>query len=306
MRAAVILGPGCSSKYLTQFQSNNNSPQEQAVSWQFGLPAAANDADVILIFGGDGTVHRHLNQLVELGLPALVVPTGSGNDFARALGLRKVSDSQAAWGRFCDRAGNVQSIDLGVITPLGTDAEGTPANHSHYFCGVAGIGLDGEVARLANQLPRWLRGHGGYALSLPPALFKFAPVIIKIETETNVPGQRATTDWAVRSNQPTLLAAFANTPFYGGGMKIAPGARMDDGQLDVCTVGAMSPFRLFRLFPSVYFGRHLGVREVIYSKARHIRVRTGRPLDVYADGEYVCTTPVELAVANGALRVIIP
>src|SRR5476651_2243223 len=111
MRAAVILGPGCSSKYLTQFQSNNNSPQEQAVSWQFGLPAAANDADVILIFGGDGTVHRHLNQLVELGLPALVVPTGSGNDFARALGLRKVSDSQAAWGRFCDRAGNVQSID---------------------------------------------------------------------------------------------------------------------------------------------------------------------------------------------------
>ena len=69
-----------------------------------GMPASGEQADVILLFGGDGTVHRHLGQLVRLGLPVLVVPAGSGNDFARALGLRRVRDSLAAWRKFCGGA----------------------------------------------------------------------------------------------------------------------------------------------------------------------------------------------------------
>ena len=93
MRAAAILGLGCSPKHLKPFQSN------KSVEWLMGVPGSGEQADVMLVFGGDGTVHRHLGQLVRLGLPVLVVPAGSGNDFARALGLRRVRDSLAAWGK---------------------------------------------------------------------------------------------------------------------------------------------------------------------------------------------------------------
>jgi diacylglycerol kinase family enzyme len=103
-----------------------------------------------------------------------------------------------------------------------------------------------------------------------------------------------------------LIAAFANTPLYGGGMKVAPKAKMDDGLLDVCIVGALSPLRLLRLFPTVYSGNHLKLPEVEYFPASRVRVETGDPMDVYADGEFVCRTPVEIGVQRAALRVIVP
>jgi diacylglycerol kinase (ATP) len=177
MRAAAILGLGWSSKDLKPFQKNSDA------TWLIGLPASSSQADAILIFfGGDGTVHRHLAQLVKLQLPVLVVPCGRGNDFARALNLRSIRHSLAAWRKFSAVGGNVRTIDLGVITPLigkGSTGE-APAPHRHFFCCVGGVGLDGEIARRANDLPRWLRGHGGYVLSLMPALFQFAPLPMRI------------------------------------------------------------------------------------------------------------------------------
>jgi diacylglycerol kinase (ATP) len=302
MRAAAILGLGCSQEDLKLFQTDAN------LDWCIGMPASADQADLILLFGGDGTIHRHLSQLVKLGLPVLVVPAGSGNDFARALGLNRIRDSLAAWRRYCGGQDNLRTIDLGVITPLEA-AEALPPNQAarnsalgirHYFCSVAGVGLDGEVARRANELPRWLRGHGGYALTLAPTIFRFAPLPMKIFTPDEASG------WETRSDQPTILAAFANTSTYSGGMKIAPRARMDDGQLDVCVIGGIDRFKLACLFPTVYFGRHLSIRGVEYFQAAHLRVETEAPLDVYADGEYVCRTPVEVAVEHEALKVLTP
>jgi diacylglycerol kinase (ATP) len=110
--------------------------------------------------------------------------------------------------------------------------------------------------------------------------------------------------WTPRSDQTTLLAAFANTSSYGGGMRIAPHAEMDDGQLDVCVIGGIGPFRLVCLFPTVYSGRHLRLREVTHFRAARSRLVTETPLEIYADGEFVCRTPAELSVAPGALRVI--
>lgn len=327
MRAAAILGLGCSAKDLAPFQSDKN------IEWRMGMPASADEADVILLFGGDGTIHRHLGQLVRLRLPVLVVPAGSGNDFARALGLRRVQDSLAAWEKFSGGAGNARTIDLGIITPCpsadgaGVSSDGSeiptlrqaqgglsaksgqkwgtrdasfPAVQvSGYFCCVAGIGLDAEVAKRANELPRWLRGHGGYVLSLAPTVFRFAALPMKIRT-----AEKLGKDWKLRSDQPTILAAFANAPLYGGGMKIAPQAKMDDGLLDVCVIGGVNPLKLFCMFPTVYFGKHLSIREVEYFHAACLRVETEYPLDVYADGEYVCRTPVEVGVQSAALQVI--
>jgi diacylglycerol kinase (ATP) len=293
MRAAAILGLGCSAKNLGPFQT------DESIDWRIGMPDA-DQVDIVLFFGGDGTIHRHLSQLVKLGVPVLVVPTGSGNDFARALGLPRVRDSLAAWRKFISGQNNVPAIDLGVITPP-QGAGGAPAlRERHYFCSVAGIGLDGEVARRANTLPRWLRGHGGCALALAQTIFRFGPLPMKILT-TDEAGA-----WSARSDQPALLAAFANTSAYGGGMKIAPHATINDGQLDVCVIGDVDPFKLACMFPTVYFGRHLTIREVEYFQTPRARVETETPLDVYADGEFVCRTPAEFGIAPRALKVVVP
>jgi diacylglycerol kinase (ATP) len=306
MRAAAILGLGCTPKNLKPFQTDNR------MQWQLGVPAQGQ-ADVILIFGGDGTIHRHLNQLVKLNVPLLAVPAGSGNDFARALGLRRRRDSLTAWQRFCRAGDNVRDLDLGAIFPqgavsqvpcrVGSDRAEQPSA-LHYFCTVAGIGLDAEVARSVSQLPRWFRGHGGYALRALPEIFRFAPFALKIEVaaETKNGGAR---DWTTRLHRPAMLAAFANAPFYGSGMNIAPRARMDDGLLDACVIGAVGRCRLLCMFPTVYSGRHLKVREVEYFPASRFRVETERPFPIYADGEFVCPTPVEIGVEPKAWQVIV-
>jgi diacylglycerol kinase (ATP) len=283
MRAAAILGIGTSPDELKPFPTGPHG-------FQLGVPAGAGGLAAILVFGGDGTVHRHLGDLVRLRLPVLVVPTGSGNDFARSLELSSPAQAAAAWKRYAEGGDNVRAVDLGVITPIGPDAE-----QQRYFACVAGVGLDTATARIANQLPRWLRGNGGYALSLPVALARFTPPQVDLRA-----------DGQTHSSVRRVLAAFANTPWYGGGMHIAPRADMTDGLLDACVIGAMSKARLLRLFPSVYGGRHLEFSEVEYWQAGSFELATHPPVDVYADGEFVCQTPVEIGVARSALRVIVP
>src|SRR3954471_14306559 len=120
MRAAAIFGLGTSQKSLKPFQKNSG------VEWTLGLPGTSADCNAVVIFGGDGTVHRHLSPLVKLGLPVLVVPVGSGNDFARALGFKNVGKTLAAWTRFTESGKNVHKIDLGLITPLKPSRETEP------------------------------------------------------------------------------------------------------------------------------------------------------------------------------------
>lgn len=310
MKAAAILGLGSSMRDLRAFQI-------ESTEWVIGLPATPDGLDAILVLGGDGTMHRHLGALVKLGLPVLVVPAGSGNDFARSLGLLRVQDSVTAWRKFLSSSSNVGSrnvrrIDLGLIRPLIVErpaahpgpAEGsTPVLHNTnavYFCCAAGVGLDGEISRRANALPRWLRAHGGYALSLPAALLRFQPCLLNLSVAIS----DGSGELSAQTPDSVTAAIFANAPFYGGGMKIAPRAVMDDGQLDVCVIRDMSKLKLIGAFPSVYFGRHLGIGAVEYFPAACVRVETDRHLDVYADGEFVCRTPVEIGVAKLALQVI--
>lgn len=296
MRAAVIFGPGSSSTDLQPFQENSGS------TWVMNLPAASSEAEAIILFGGDGTVHHHLPELVRLRLPVLVVPCGSGNDFARALKLFSVRDSLAAWRKFSSGGDNVRTIDLGVIAPIRDGSGAGELLAPHYFSCVGSVGLDAEVARRANQLPRWLRAHGGYILSLLPALLRFAPTVMKISCPCPVRPEAHLAQTA----KPIMVAAFANGPTYGGGMKIAPRAQLDDGTLDVCVIHRMSKLKLFCLFPTVYFGRHLSIPQVEYFQTESLRLETEEPIEVYADGEYVCHTPIDVSVARGALRVIGP
>jgi diacylglycerol kinase (ATP) len=303
MRAAAIFGPGTSPADLKPFQSNSQT------TWQHELPTTTADADAILVFGGDGTIHRHLAALVRLQLPVLIVPSGSGNDFARAIKLRSMRDSLRAWRNFESGKSKAQAVDLGVIVPFASPAQ------KHFFCCVAGCGLDSAVSRQANRMPRWLRGHGGYVVALLPLLFKLPAFSVKL---TQYNGERsgparsesakskpANTD--ARNARPlTLLAAFANTQFFGDGMRIAPQADFTDGKLDICRISTMNPFQLFCMFPTVYSGHHLLSSKVDYSKSKRVRLETDPPLDIYADGEFVCQTPAEISIAASALQLIGP
>jgi diacylglycerol kinase (ATP) len=284
MRAAVIFGLGTSQANLRPFKDGSST------EWIDGAPAASSDADAILIFGGDGTLHRHLLELVRLQLPVLVVPVGSGNDFARAMNVRNMREAVKVWRAFESGSGRVQSIDLGTII-MSSDR-----STKHYFACVAGCGLDSAVAQRANQMPRWLRGHGGYALSLFSTLFSLPAHPMRF-TYFIGEDRRA-------AEKVTLLAAFANTQTYGHGMRIAPQADPADGKLDICLISTMDPFKVFCMFPTVYFGRHLSIPEVAYSKAERVLVEAETPLDIYADGEYVCQTPVEVGIERGALKII--
>jgi diacylglycerol kinase (ATP) len=292
LRALAILGPRASPEYLQDFRL---AEAELFHVEQFNPEAGAG---ALLVFGGDGTVHRQLAAAVEAQVPLLPVPAGSGNDFAHALGIRGRQEALAAWRKFCSGAGNVEPIDLGVIR---SDGDTRKLGTGTLFCCVAGVGLDSEANRRANAMPVWLRARGGYVLGLLGALASYRPQRISVEQL-----DPATGEILVRISEPAMMVAFANAPSYGRGMRIAPRAQLNDGRLDVCFVRQTGNLRLLRLFPRVFRGGHLGLPEVVYTQARRVRVESETALPVYADGECICATPVEIGMRPGALRVIVP
>ena len=287
MRAIAILGPDVSPLYLALFSGTAC----QILGHKRG--EALPSADAAIVLGGDGTVHHYLRDLSRLKIPLLMVPRGSGNDFARALGLKHDRDALAAWKRFLS-TGHARDIDLGIIAPL-RDLSVPP----RFFCNVGGAGLDSDANRRANAMPRWLRGRGGYVLGALGAIRSFS-------AQRFVVGAQQVGSPDKRIDEPGLMLAFANGPAYGGGLRIAPAADLADGQLDVCFVRNVGKARLLRLLPKVFAGRHVNLPEVEYFKAARLRLATEIPLDVYADGEFVCRTPVEVSVVPKALRVIVP
>ena len=152
----------------------------------------------------------------------------------------------------------------------------------------------GRAARAAG---RW---HGGYLAAALWAILSDRPRPMKILARD------AGVEWKTFVAEPLLMAAIANSRRYGDGIQIAPLARLDDGQLDLCAIRAASRWRMLRLFPRVLAGRHLGLPEVKYLQAEQLRIETAERMDIYADGEFIGQTPAEVRVVPQALRVITP
>jgi diacylglycerol kinase (ATP) len=318
LKAAAIFGLRARWKDAEPFA------REGAIITQAGSPPTK--ADAVLIFGGDGTVNRHLSKLVELGIPALIVPAGSGNDFARAIGMATVEHALAAWKKFVRGEANVRAVDVGVISTSTTESRSHGASRRHkalmpsanehgpskgsfgrristretesdnrLFCCIGGTGFDAETNRRANALPWWLRAHGGYVIAAARTLMTWKPVSMRVELP----------DIGVTLDEPASFVVFANAPSYGDGMRIAPHAALDDGLLDVCFVRGTTRTRITRHFASIYSGSHLALPEIEYFQVSRLRVTTERGMDVYADGEFMCRTPIEVSVRAKALKVIV-
>ncbi len=308
MKVAAILGRKVSERTIARFAF----PDVDLVRVAGFQPIPPGTWDAALLFGGDGTVHLHLRELHECHIPMLVVPVGSGNDFADALGIASVADAEAAWREFYSNRANVLAVDLGEIKPFspppGTRSDPRTGNgeretrNAVLFCCIGGAGLDAQTNRRANRMVRWVRGHGGYVLAAIAEIAKWRAVEMRVESRANSSTIGDTED-VLRG--PATLVAFANASTYGHGMKMAPRAQMNDGKLDLVFVKEASRARLLTFFPTVFSGKHVDMPEVEYRQAEWLRLETERPMAVYADGEYVCDTPVEVRVLPRALRAIV-
>jgi diacylglycerol kinase (ATP) len=278
MNVATFLNPAVSPAAVEPFRG-------EGVTFHAGFPPFIK-TDAAMVFGGDGTIHRFLPELRAFQVPVLVVPCGSGNDFARTLGIGSEAVALRAWKEFCGGRKNVRRIDLGVIR---SGQQEIP------FCCVAGAGLDADANARANNMPAWLRRWGGYFLAVLQALVAARRVELEIGTET-----------APSNVSKALLIAVGNAHRYGGGIKIVPAAALDDGLLDVCVVGDISKLKVFFCLPIIYFGGHTRLKEVQYFRTKVIRIESSPSLDVYADGEFACRTPVEIRLIPQALDVIVP
>jgi diacylglycerol kinase (ATP) len=283
MIAAALLHPDVPPKIVDRFRNSSVDIKIQDSLEHTGNVSAG------LIFGGDGTVHRHLSQLHQQKIPMLVVPTGSGNDFAKALGIRSIEVALHAWEQFCGgKTGdekNVKEIDLGVIRSGGQQT---------FFCCVAGIGMDAEANARANRMPPWLKSRGGYAVAALQSLIAFKPAEMTISIEGR------------EIRRSTFLIAVGNARSYGGGMKVTPQATLDDGLLDICLVSKMNKLKLLCWVPTIFFGQHLRLNEVEYFQTIQLRIDAERRLHLYADGDCAGQTPVEIGLIRRGLRVIVP
>jgi len=251
---------------------------EQAVAGNGLLP------DCLAPCGGDGTIQQVAHVLacarVRLGdrCPTMgLAPSGRCNDFARALG---VSTDPETIARII-ATGTIRPVDLGKV-------------NDRHFCTVATVGIDAEISRYVDEMKIPLAGTIAYLYGAISVLLRYKPRTLRIEGDFG------------RIEEPVFLASTANTSSYGGAVPIAPGADPTDGLLDLCVIEHTSLWRAFRLIPTVLRGRHTSRREVSFLRTQRVSIEAPEPLELWADGERIATTPAIIEVVPAAVTMRLP
>jgi diacylglycerol kinase (ATP) len=241
--------------------------------------AAADGIERLIVAGGDGTMHHVAQGLVGTGCALGVVPLGSGNDLAGTLGIPP-HDLDAAVERAL--TGPVRRMDLARVGKT-------------WCIGYAGVGFDSEVTRFANEV-KILRGRLIYPYAVLHTLATFKPPTMRIEHDEGIFEGRA------------MFVVAANLPRFGGGMKIAPEARIDDGLLDLVIVREVSRWALLNVFPKVYSGSHVTHPAVTLVRTARATITLDRDMTLYGGGEPVQPAPAGVAITveavPGALAVV--
>jgi YegS/Rv2252/BmrU family lipid kinase len=232
--------------------------------------------EVPVVISGDGLVGAIGGAMAGSDTPLGIVPGGRGNDLARVLGIP--DDPVAAVAVLA--AGESRRIDVG-------EANG------ERFLGIISVGFDSECNRLANEV-KVVRSKLVYVYSLFRTLLTWKPARFTIRSES----QR------IRTSGYSI--SVANNSTFGGGMRIAPEAELDDGLLDVITVGEVSKLRFVANLRKVFDGTHIDQDEVHTSRASRVEITASRPFPVYADGEHLTELPVSIRVLPRALSVLVP
>jgi diacylglycerol kinase (ATP) len=239
--------------------------------------AVAAGTRAVVAVGGDGTVHAALQAVAGTATPLAAVPAGTGNDLVLALGVPRDPVAAARAAAEDLKAGTTRTVDAG-------------RTGDRWWATVLCCGFDSAVTDRANRL-RWPRGRRRYDVAVLAELARLRPRELTLVLD----GESQTL--------PITMVAVGNTAWYGGGMKICPGADPADGLFDVTVVGATSRLELMRTKPRLTNGTH--VDHPMVSVFRAARVELSSPgVTTYADGEPVAPLPAVAECVPGALSVL--
>ena len=238
--------------------------------------AVADEVESLVVVGGDGMVHLAAQALAGTATNLGIIPSGTGNDVARYVGIPRTDPQLAADVVVGSR---VRTIDL-------ARAAGT------YFVTVLASGFDSKVNERANAMA-WPRGQMRYNLATLAELRVFEPLPYVLELDGEVRTLEA------------MLVAVGNGESFGGGLRITHGASLDDGRLDVVIIKPMSKAKLVRTYPKLFSGRHVGIPEYERHLVRSVTV-AAPGISAYADGERIGALPLTVEVVPQALRVLVP
>ena len=249
------------------------------------------DLDALVVVGGDGMVHLGIQACAETSMPLGIIAAGSGNDNAASLGL-PIHDIAAAIDSIeAGLDGEIAHIDLGRADGAGV----AERKGRRYFAGVLSLGVDAAVADYASRMT-WPRGPIKYKVATAIELPRYKPYGVSIEVDGKSWQQRCT------------LVAVANSPMFGGGLKVSPHSSVLDGRLELLLAEPMARREIVKLFPKLNDGSHIDDPRVRVIRAKRVRIgpsNEGAPLPPgSADGELVGPVPLDVRVVPGALRVL--
>jgi len=242
---------------------------------------AAGRFDLLVLVGGDGTLNEVVNGVVGLDTELAILPAGTGQDFGRTYEIPRRFDDAVRVAL----AGEVATIDLGRACYAGGE---------RYFANVGSVGMSGAVAHRANSMSKALGGRTTfyYALVREFVSWQNAEVVVAFDG-----GER---------RGPMHDVIVANGQWHGGGMKLAPDARPDDGLLDVILIGDVTKLDFVTTSPKLYSGRYVNHPRVEVLRTAFVTVDAAEPLPLELEGEQVGTTPARFEVLPRALRVRVP
>ena len=261
--------------------------------------AIAEGFDLIVAVGGDGTCSNVADRIVASGKENValgLLASGTGNDFGRNFGVSMRNPDLAVQTL---ANGVVRSVDVGRVitsgTPLRAEAGPVGTSKGRHFLNLVGLGFDVAVIEDTSGA-RFLRGELLYKVTALKNLFSFRGVPLVLESDgPTVDGDQ-------------LMLTISNAPFFGGGFLIAPAAELDDGLLDACVIGNMSPFRRWRLFNAAPKGRHVLSPHVQMRQSVRFSARFPTPQKYEVDGEVWQAEGAEVIVeaVPRALRLVVP
>jgi diacylglycerol kinase (ATP) len=250
--------------------------------------ATAGGAEMLVIVGGDGSMHEVANGLAETERrpEVAIIPRGTGWDFTRTFAIpRKVEDAVRV-----AREGDIRAVDLGRVTYRSWSGE----EHTAVFANVASAGMSGAIAQRANETSKALGGKASYLW----ATFAVFAGWSAVETRVTVDGE------SVEGRMFDVVVA--NGRFFGGGMKMCPEAEPDDGLFDVVTIGDVTKRDLVTTMPKIYRGTHLPHPKAHALRGASVTIETDEPVPVELDGEQPGTTPARFEIVSRALRLRVP
>ena len=268
---------------------------------ELAAAAASQGAKLIIACGGDGTISEVANGILSAGTETElgILPSGTGGDFRRTLEI----PARAADAAKILRNGRTRQIDVGRVTYA--KADGAP--ESRFFVGVASFGMSADVIMRVKEGgpewlpatgPKWLKGRVAFGLAMVKAAVKTEPTRVVVQLDDQ-PAKQMT----------VVNLCIANARYFGGGMKIAPQAKLADGEFDVVSIGDLGAARILASAPRLYLGSHLSLSEVGHALAKKI---FARPVDekqlveLEIDGELLGHLPATFQNLPKALRVRCP